>query len=273
MPEKLLILGGTREAYDLAECLVSQFSLEMLTVITSLYGATKHPRLPAGEVRIGGFSVTTGTGGKSGLQNYLLQEKITLLVNATHPYAAQISKNALAAATELQIPFLRLTRKPWSKQTGDQWIEVPDLTVAAEYLKNQFEISNTKLSTPTVFLTTGNRGLEFFQQCKKCHFVVRTVDVPELDESVTRVTAWSDATFLQRRGPFTLESELALFQQHRITLLVTKNSGGDSTYAKIEAARKMKIPVLIVERPQLKPSDVCSTVAEVMNFVLRHSTK
>ncbi len=104
-------------------------------------------------------------------------------------------------------------------------------------------------------------------------FVVRTVDVPKLDKSATAISAWSDATFLQERGPFTLENELNLFRQHALTLLVTKNSGGESTYAKIEAARKMGIPVLIVERPQLKPSDVCSTVAEVMNFVHRHSTK
>ena len=273
MPEKLLILGGTREAYELAECLVSQFSPEQLTVISSLAGVTEHPRQPAGEVRIGGFSDTTGTGGKSGLQNYLLQEKISLLVNATHPYAAQISENALAAATELQIPFLRMTRPPWVKQPGDQWIEVPDLAAAGEYLKTEFENSNSDLSGAIVFLTTGNRGLEHFEQCKRCNFVVRTVDVPKLDKSATAISAWSDATFLQERGPFTLENELNLFRQHAITLLVTKNSGGDSTYAKIEAARKMGIPVLIVERPQLKPSDVCSTVAEVMNFVLRHSTK
>jgi len=268
MPEKLLILGGTREAYELAERLVSQFSPEQLTVISSLAGVTEHPRQPAGEVRIGGFSDTTGTGGKSGLQNYLLQE-----INATHPYAAQISENALAAATELQIPFLRMTRPPWVKQPGDQWIEVPDLAAAAEYLKTEFEISNSDLSGATVFLTTGNRGLELFEQCKRCNFVVRTVDVPKLNKSASVISAWSDATFLQERGPFTLEKELNLFRQHAITLLVTKNSGGDSTYAKIEAARKMGIPVLIVERPQLKPSDVCSTVAEVMNFVLRHSTK
>ncbi len=261
MPEKLLILGGTREAYELAERLVSQFSPEQLTVISSLAGVTEHPRQPAGEVRIGGFS------------NYLLQEKISLLVNATHPYAAQISENALAAATELQIPFLRMTRPPWVKQPGDQWIEVPDLAAAAEYLKTEFEISNSDLSGATVFLTTGNRGLELFEQCKRCNFVVRTVDVPKLNKSASVISAWSDATFLQERGPFTLEKELNLFRQHAITLLVTKNSGGDSTYAKIEAARKMGIPVLIVERPQLKPSDVCSTVAEVMNFVLRHSTK
>lgn len=170
MPEKLLILGGTREAYELAECLVSQFSPEQLTVISSLAGVTEHPRQPAGEVRIGGFSDTNGTGGKSGLQNYLLQEKISLLVNATHPYAAQISENALAAATELQIPFLRVTRPPWVKQPGDQWIEVPDMEAAANYLIDYKTISQNELYKHSVFLTIGNRGLSIFRKCNKNRF-------------------------------------------------------------------------------------------------------
>ncbi len=126
MPEKLLILGGTSEAYDLAECLVEQYSPEQLTVISSLAGVTANPKLPAGEVRIGGFADTYSTGGKSGrnsklgLQKYLLQEKISLLVNATHPYATQISENAAAVATELGLPYFRLTRPPWVKHIGDQ---------------------------------------------------------------------------------------------------------------------------------------------------------
>ena len=98
------------------------------------------------------------------------------------------------------------------------------------------------------------------------------MDVPKLNKSASVISTWSDATFLQERGPFTLENELYLFRQHAITLLVTKNSGGDSTYAKIEAARKIGIPVLIVERPQLNAFDVCSTIDEVMDYVLRHIT-
>ena len=276
MTEKLLILGGTREAYDLAECLVEQFSPEQLTVITSLAGVTENPKLPAGEVRIGGFAETYGTVGKSGrnsilgLQKYLLQEKITLLVNATHPFAIQISENALAAATELALPYLRLTRPPWLKHSGDQWIEVPDLAAAADYLKTESLDTNSGLSKEIVFLTTGNRGLELFQQCRNCNFVVRTVELPQSIESATGNSVWEQAEFLQARGPFSLEHELALFRQYQISLLVSKNSGGDSTYAKIEVARKLEIPVLMVARPEVNSTDQCWKVNQVLDWIVQN---
>ena len=264
MPEKLLILGGTREAYELAECLVSQFSPEQLTVISSLAGITEHPRKPAGEVRIGGFSDTTGMGGKSGLQNYLLQERISLLVNATHPYAAQISENALAAATELQIPFLRVTRPPWVKQPGDQWIEVPDMEAAANYLIDYKTISQNELYKHSVFLTIGNRGLSIFRKCNKNRFFVRTVDPPE------EASSWSEAIFMEGRGPFTLENELALFRQNAITILITKNSGGISTYAKIEAARKLYVPVIMVARPASSLKEIYPTIDDSTDWITKN---
>jgi len=259
MPVKLLILGGTREAYELAELLVSEFSSEQLSVITSLAGVTGNPKLPAGEVRIGGFSEAYDAGGKFGLRKYLLQEKISLLVNATHPYAIQISENSLAAATELGLPYLRLTRPPWEKHSGDQWIEVTDMGAAADYLNSEFLNSNSGISKNIVFLTTGNRGLELFQQCRECHFVVRTVDVPENVVSENGTPAWPDAIFLQARGPF-------------ITLLVTKNSGGDSTYAKIEAASKLEIPVLMVDRPEENLSNACWKVNQVLDWVVQNKS-
>ena len=276
MTEKLLILGGTREAYDLAECLVEQFSPEQLTVITSLAGVTGNPKLPAGEVRIGGFADTYGTAGKSlrnskvALQKYLQQEKISLLVNATHPFAIQISENALAAATELALPYLRLTRPPWLKHSGDQWIEVPNLAAAADYLKTETLDTNSGLTKQLVFLTTGNRGLELFQQCRKCNFVVRTVELPQSFESATGNSVWEQAEFLQARGPFSLEHELALFRQYQISLLVSKNSGGDSTYAKIEVARKLEIPVLMVARPEVNSTDQCWKVNQVLEWIVQN---
>ncbi len=278
MPEKLLILGGTREAYDLAEYLVEQFSPEQLTIITSLAGVTGNPKLPAGKVRIGGFAETYGTVGKSGrksilgLQKYLLQEKISLLVNATHPYATQISVNALSAATELGLPYLRFIRPPWLKQSGDQWLEVPDLPAAADYLQSGFLETNSGISKEIVFLTTGNRGLELFQQCSKCQFVVRTIELPDNVVSKNGTSAWEDATFLHARGPFTMENELALFRQYRISLLVTKNSGGDSTYAKIEAARKLEIPVLMVARPVVNSTDQCWKVNQVLDWIVQNKS-
>ena len=272
MPEKILILGGTREAYELAECLVAQYSPKQLTVITSLAGVTGNPKLPAGEVRIGGFAETYGEGGKFGLRKYLLEEKISLLVNTTHPYATQISENTLAVATELGLPYLRLTRPPWLKQSGEQWIEVPDLPAAADYLQSGFLNTNSGLSKQIVFLTTGNRGLELFQPCRKCNFVVRTIEIPENVVSENGTSVWEDTTFLQARGPFNLENEMDLFRQYRISLLVTKNSGGDSTYAKIEAARKLEIPVLMVARPEVNSTDQCWKVNQVMDWIVQNKS-
>ena len=278
MTEKLLILGGTSEAYELAECLVEQYSPEQLTVTSSLAGATANPKLPAGEVRIGGFANTCSIGDKSGrnsklgLQKYLLQEKISLLVNATHPYATQISENAHAVSTELGLPYFRLTRRPWVKHSQDQWIEVPNLAAAVDYLNSEFLKTNSGLSKQIIFLTTGNRGIELFQQCRKCHFVVRTVELPESVESGNSPTAWENVIFLQARGPFSVANELSLLQQHGINLLITKNSGGDSTYAKIEAARKLKIPVLMVARPEINSADQCWKVNQVIDWIVQNKS-
>ena len=278
MPEKLLILGGTSEAYDLAECLVEQYSPEQLTVISSLAGVTANPKLPAGEVRIGGFADTFSTGGKSGrnsklgLQKYLLQEKISLLVNATHPYATQISENAPAVATELGLPYFRLTRPPWVKHSQDQWIEVLDLSATVNYLNSGLLKTNSGLSKQIIFLTTGTRGIELFQQCRKYHFVVRTLELTESVVSTSSASTWENVTYLQARGPFSLENELSLLQLHGINLLITKNSGGDSTYAKIEAARKLKIPVLMVARPEINSADQCWKVNQVMDWIVQNKS-
>jgi precorrin-6A/cobalt-precorrin-6A reductase len=279
MPEKLLILGGTSEAYELAECLLEQYSPEKLTVMSSLAGVTVNPKLPAGGVRIGGFADTYSTGEKSGrnsklgLQKYLLQEKISLLVNATHPYATQISENALAVATELGLPYFRLTRPPWVKHSQDQWIEVPDLLAAVDYLNSGLLKKNSGLSRQIIFLTTGNRGIELFLQCRKCHFVVRTLELTGSVVSGSSTSDWENVTYLQARGPFSLENELSLLQQHGINLLITKNSGGDSTYAKIVAARKLKIPVLMVARPEMNSADQCWKVNQVMDWIVQNKSE
>ena len=151
MPEKLLILGGTREAYQLAENLDKQLPQENLNFISSLAGSTKKPNIPAGKFRTGGF------GGLAGLKNFLVKEKISLLVDATHPFAENISKNALLASSDLGLPFLVLNRPPWVKHSNDQWIEVSSLKNAVKYLKNIEKKTGSLYSTGSIFLTTGNK--------------------------------------------------------------------------------------------------------------------
>ena len=258
MPEKLLILGGTREAYQLAENLDIQLPQENLNFISSLAGSTKKPNIPAGKFRTGGF------GGLAGLKNFLVKEKISLLVDATHPFAENISKNALLASTDLGLPFLVLNRPPWVKHSNDQWIEVSSLKNAVKYLKNVEKKTGSLFSTGSIFLTTGNKELWLFQNFLNYHFLVRTVDDPEL------VSEWPQATFLKDRGPYTLENEINLLEKQKISMLVAKNSGGISTYAKIEAARHMKIPVLMVRRPEMIPAKSCQTVNEAVDWVNLH---
>ena len=128
------------------------------------------------------------------------------------------------------------------------------------------------LSKQIVFLTTGNRDLEHFQRCMKCHFVIRSVELPKSVGSVNGTLVWEKAEFLQARGPFTLRNELSLFRQYGVKMLVSKNSGGDSTYAKIEAARKLKIPVLMVDRPLVNTSDLCLQVNQVLDWIVQHKS-
>ena len=157
MPEKLLILGGTREAFQLAENLDAKLPHEKINFISSLAGTTKKPNIPEGKFRTGGF------GGLAGLKNFLVKEEISLLLDATHPFAENMSKNALLASSDLGLPFLVLNRPPWVKQSKDQWIEVSSLKNAVKYLKNVEKKTGSLYSTGSIFLTTGNKELWLFQ--------------------------------------------------------------------------------------------------------------
>jgi len=258
MSEKLLILGGTSEAYQLAENLEKQLSQKNLNFISSLAGSTKKPNIPEGKFRTGGF------GGLAGLKKFLVKEKISLLVDATHPFAENISKNALLASSDLGLPFLVLNRPPWVKHSKDQWIEVSSLKNAVKYLKNVEKKTGSLYSMGSIFLTTGNKELWLFQNFLNYHFLVRTVEEPEL------VSEWPQATFIKDRGPYTLENEIKLLEKHKITMIFAKNSGGISTYAKIEAARLFKIPVLMVRRPEMTIGKSCQTVNEAVDWVNMH---
>jgi precorrin-6A/cobalt-precorrin-6A reductase len=221
---RVLILGGTQEAFALAEQLAG---IDGIEIISSLAGRTREPRLPKGKVRTGGF------GGAEGLARYLGEERITHVVNATHPFASGISANAVAAARAAGVPLLRLLRPAWVAHPEDRWLSARDAIQAAALCRRE---------GGRIFLTLGSGELDAFASILNAHFLVRMVDVPEQ-------LPLHDYRVICARGPFTLQDELRLLAEHRIGVLVAKNSGGDATYAKVEAARRMGLPVIMIERP------------------------
>jgi precorrin-6A/cobalt-precorrin-6A reductase len=239
---RVLILGGTQEAFALAEQLSEIAGIE---IVSSLAGRTREPRRPKGEVRTGGF------GGAKGLARYLREAGITHLINATHPFAATISANAVEAAHAAGVPMLRLLRAAWTAQPEDRWVSARDAAEAAELCRRR---------GGRIFLTVGSGELDAFAAIRNVHFLVRMVDVPDR-------LPLHDYRTISARGPFSLQDELRLLAEHHIGLLVAKNSGGDATYAKIEAARRMGLPVIMIERPQAPPSPVVDTIDAVMDWV------
>lgn len=233
---RALILGGTAEARELATLLVNKG----WHITTSLAGRVKHPRLPAGEVRIGGF------GGPSGLARWILDEKVDVIVDATHPFAERISTSAYEAARATHVPLLALHRPAWEEQPGDRWIHVSTMREAA--LKAQ--------RFAHVFLTIGRQQLAPFADDPDNLYIIRSVEQPS-------ATLPARHRIILDRGPFSLSSEKKTLIDNQIDVVVTKNSGG-STYPKLEAARSLNIPVIIIDRPPLPASWVVASADEAV---------
>jgi precorrin-6A/cobalt-precorrin-6A reductase len=240
---RLLILGGTAEAVQLAAACAARPGLE---VISSLAGRTRAPGLPPGEVRIGGF------GGAGGLARFLTARGIDRVIDATHPFAARIGAHAEQACREAAVPRLRLLRPPWTRESGDHWIEVADLAEAARRLP---ELGRR------IFLTVGHQDLGAFARFD-LWFLVRTIEPPG-------VLPLRDAEWLAGRGPFTVEDELRLLRAHAIDVLVTKASGGRATYAKLAAARQLGLPVVMVRRPPPPSGPVVHSVEAALAWLER----
>ncbi|QNG37377.1 cobalt-precorrin-6A reductase [Geodermatophilaceae bacterium NBWT11] len=217
----VLVLGGTGEARALAAALVG----DGVDVLSSLAGRVAEPLLPLGGVRVGGF------GGAAGLAAWIAEHRPTAVVDATHPFAATITANAAAACAASGTPLLRLQRPGWTAQPGDDWRWADSLAEAATMVSG------------TVFLTTGRQGIGAFAALPGT-VLVRSVDPPT--EPLP-----AGATLLLARGPFTLDDELALLREHAVDVVVTKDSGGHMTEAKLTAARTLGIPVVLVRRPAL----------------------
>lgn len=249
--ERLLILGGTGEAAELAQAIAASSKLTKLEVIVSLAGRTQQPIQDS--QRIGGF------GGVEGLIDYLQTEQIDLLIDATHPFAAQISHHAHLAATAVKIPHLLLMRPEWVKIAGDNWIEVPNNAAAAgEILLNL----NKNNLVRRIFLTIGRQELTAYAHLQNQWFLMRMIDPPLPD------TPMPPGQILLERGPFSLAGERSLLQEYRIQAIVSKNSGGEATYGKIVAARELGLPIVMVQRPPLPAGEQVSNITGAIAWLM-----
>ncbi len=237
----ILLLGGTAEARALAEALHE----EDVRVVSSLAGRVARPRLPVGEVRIGGF------GGPQALARWLAENEIDGVIDATHPFAERISTSAAAACEAAGVPLLRLERPGWTAQEGDRWQWVDDLVEVA---------AAVPALGSRVLLTTGRQGLAAFAGDDTSWYLIRCVDPPD-------VALPARHTLRLDRGPYTLEGELALVDEHAIDLLVTKDSGGSLTDAKLAAARRRRMPVIVVRRPRRPGVPTVATVPAAAAWV------
>ncbi len=218
---KVLLLGGTGEARELA----AQLVVNGIDVTSSLAGRTRDLRLPDGAVRVGGF------GGVTGLTEWLQNNPVDAVVDATHPFAATMTEHAVTATRETGVPLLVLRRPGWSETPGADWHWVDTAAAAAELLPSLGE---------RVFLTIGRQGLETFANTG-LWTLARCVDPPE------PAPTW--CTLLLDRGPYDVAAELDLLRRHRIDVLVTKDSGGPQTEAKLTAAHELQLPVVLIHRP------------------------
>ncbi len=242
--KRVLILGGTGEAFVLAQILDKAGGF---AIISSLAGRTRTPTIPPGLLRSGGF------GGVTGLLKYLRDEAIEAVVDATHPYAARISNSAAKACKTLNLPHVQLVRPAWQKQAEDHWISVASVVDATESLRESgFE---------RIFLTIGRQELKPFATMKDRWFLLRVIDEPKTPLGL------ENCEIVLGRGPFDTDAEAKLMKQHRVDAIVTKNSGGTATYGKIEAARRLKLPVVVVQRPAAEETDSVATPDEAAKWL------
>jgi precorrin-6A/cobalt-precorrin-6A reductase len=239
MRPNLLILGGTSEATALAK----EVAAAGLTGTVSLAGRVERPKRQPLPVRVGGF------GGPAGLAAYLRNAGITHLIDATHPFAAQMSANSVEAAAMAGVPLLALTRPAWEPVPGDRWTRVPDIPAAVAALD---------VPRRRVMLALGRMHLAAFAPNPQHFYLLRLVDPPDEAPPLPDYHAVID------RGPFDAGADRALLERHRIDLVVSKNSGGAGAYAKLEAARALGLPVLMIDRPALPPRREVTSPSDVL---------
>ena len=242
MPQNLLILGGTTEASSLAHLI----SKTEFNATISYAGRVERVRQQPIQKRIGGF------GGVAGLASYITSNGITHLVDATHPFAAQMSQNAILACQQTNIPLAALTRPQWQKQKADNWHLVPDIKAAAAALDGD---------PKRVMLAIGRMHLAQFYNNLQHFYLLRLVDKPEVPP------AFPNQLIEVSRGPFTTAQDTLLLSNYKIDLIVAKNAGGKAAYAKIEAARQLEIKVIMIERPVISDRLTFYNPEEVVHWI------
>ena len=238
MALRILVLGGTRDGRKLAEALLTGGH----EVISSLAGVTAEPEMPAGRVRIGGF------GGVDGLANYLRMESIDVVADATHPFAAVMSQNAAEVAESVGVRIVRLERPAWQPTSEDQWISVSSTQDAVA----KIEVGGC------AFVTIGRKEISAFAIRSDIQLIARMIEAPEVELP-------ADSRLILARPPFLLEEEIALMRAEGVTVLVSKNAGGPGR-AKLDAARELGIPVIMIERPQLPVVQTVTTIEEFLEL-------
>jgi precorrin-6A/cobalt-precorrin-6A reductase len=241
-PKRLLILGGTSQARDLAGRVAGDARFQ---TTLSLAGRTQQPLEQGVPTRSGGF------GGPQGLADYLRTSSIDLMVDATHPYAQQMTQNAHLASQMSQVPCLHLSRPPWQQESGENWTVVPDIAAAVAALP----------PGARAFTATGRGSLTAFALRRDIHTLLRVIDPPGQDYP-------GSGEFVVARPPFSVEAEIRELRRHRATHLVVKNAGGTAARTKLTAAAQLGIPIIIVERGELPPGvETVETVDQVMRWL------
>lgn len=239
---RVLLLGGTTEATALAQALADRG----VDSILSYAGRTRNPAAQPVPVRIGGF------GGIKGLVTYLRDNNITHLIDATHPFAAQMSVHAHAASTALDVPLTRLERAPWQPEPGDTWRCVADMGAAIDALPDR---------PATVFLAIGKQHIGAFAAKPQHRYILRLVDRPD------RPLPLPDTEVIIARGPFSEAGDTALMRDHQVTHIVAKNAGGTGAEAKLRAARALGLPVILIDRPTLPPTHISHSIGDALAWL------
>ena len=245
MRPNLLVLAGTTEATTLAKAMHARG----LTGTLSFAGRVARPKAHPLDQRIGGF------GGVEGLVTYLRDNNITHVVDATHPFAAQMSCNAIEACQKADVPLIALTRPPWLAQADDRWTHLSDIAAAVQALDGPQR---------QVMLAVGRMHLQEFAPNPQHFYLLRLIDPPSV------LPPLPNHHVIIGRGPFTHEGDLALLQKHEIEVVVSKNAGGTAAYAKISAARELGLPVLMIDRPNIPPRREARSAQDVIDWRTGH---